>query len=384
VNILMLVWTDVESDARVRREAETLASAGHHVHVIGRGVPPTYKPGAGITVSSAGQAPSGSASRGTQGAAARVARWLLLPTYVRRRLRRWTAQAAVDARGRQFDAVHAHDFTALPLAAELARERGVPLVYDTHEFWPGRPRLSRPTPWRRWRERRLEAHLGGQAVAVITVGPGLAELLRDTYGWTTVQVVRNSFPMNVVEDRRPPGQPTGAVYAGRIAPHRELETVIAAADLLEPLDVTVVGPADPAYAARLRTGRVQIRPSAPLDDVVDLMQSAGLALVTHSNRWINHRLALPNKLFLAVQAGVPVVATDVPELRRVVTEHGLGELYRPGDPQALAAAVRRVIDDYDRYTSQVLAARPALSWERDAPTLLGLYAGTVSSDASVE
>jgi glycosyltransferase involved in cell wall biosynthesis len=314
----------------------------------------------------------------------RVARWLLLPTYVRRRLRRWVAEAAVDARARQFDAVHAHDFTALPLGAELARERGVPLVYDTHEFWPGRPRLSRPTPWRRWRERRQEARLGARAIAVITVGSGLAELLRVTYGWSNVQVVRNSFPLHTGELHRAPGPPSGAVYAGRIAPHRELETVIAAADLLTQLDVTMVGPADIAYAARLRTGRVQVRPSVPLEDVVELMRSAGLALVTHSDRWINHRLALPNKLFLAVQAGVPVVATDVPELRRVVTEHGLGELYRPGDPRALAAAVQTVIDDYDRYASQVLAARPALSWERDAPTLLGVYAAAVSPDPSVE
>jgi glycosyltransferase involved in cell wall biosynthesis len=384
VNILMLVWTDVASDARVRREAETLAAAGHLVHVIGRGVPATYTPPPGVTVSSAGQAPSSSASRGTQQAGGRLARWLLLPTHVGRRIRRWAVDAATDARARQFDAVHAHDFSALPLGAELARERGVPLVYDAHEFWPGRPRLSRPTPLRRWRERREEARLGAQAAAVITVGPGLAELLRDTYGWPNVQVVRNSFPMTVVEDDRAAAPPTGAVYAGRIAPHRELETVIAAADLIKPLEVTLVGPADAAYLALLQTGSVHVRPSVELDEVVDLMRSAGLALVTHSDRWINHRLALPNKLFLAVQAGVPVVATDVPELRRIVTEHGLGELYHPGDPEALAAAVRAVTRDYERYTRQVLAARPALSWERDAPTLLGVYAGTVSANASVE
>ena len=379
----MLVWTDVASDARVRREAETLAAVGHQVHIVGRAVPPTYQPAAGITVSSAGQAPTSDVSPRSRPAPLRAARWLLLPRHVRRRVERWALEAMADARSRSFDAVHAHDFTALPVGAALAQERAVPLIYDAHEFWPGRPRVSRPAPWRQWLDQRQEARLGAQAHAVLTVGPGLAELLRDVYGWPNVQVVRNSFPMPT--DERPQlGPPTGAVYAGRIAAYRELETVIAAADLLPALDVTLVGPADAAYLARLQKGRVRVLPSVALDDAVDMMRTAGLALVTHSDRWINHRLALPNKLFLAVRAGVPVVATDVPELRRVVSEHGLGTLYRPGDAGSLAAAITDVIEGHAGYTQQVLAARPALSWEADAPTLLGVYAAGSTPRSSVE
>ncbi|MDX6285628.1 MAG: hypothetical protein QOG53_1113 [Frankiales bacterium] len=378
MNILMLVWTDVATDARVRREVETLAAAGHQVHIIGRGIPSTYQPPKGVTVSSAGQAPTAAASQ-RRTTVMRVARWLLLPSYVRRRHRRWMQQAAADAHARRFDVVHAHDFTTLPLGATLARERGVPLVYDAHEFWAGRPRLSRPTPVQRWRDRKEEGRLGRQAIAVLTVGPGLAELLRDTYGWSNVLVVRNSFPLRPDNERPPPGPPMGAVYAGRISAYRELETVIAAADRLQPLEVTLIGPADAEYAAGLRTGRVQVRPPLPLDEALALIRAAGIALVTHSDRWVNHRLALPNKLFLAVQAGVPVVATDVPELRNVVNEHGLGVLYRPGDADALVSAVHEVLGRYEEFSRQVIAARPALSWEQDAPTLLSVYASPGSA-----
>jgi glycosyltransferase involved in cell wall biosynthesis len=297
---------------------------------------------------------------------------------VARRHEAWVRGAATLAAEREFDAVHAHDFSALPLGAHLAATRGVPLVYDTHEFWSGRPRLSRPTPLRGARERTIERRLGAQAAAVLTVSDSVAEMLRAAYGWAHVHVVRNSFPM--VDAGPSPAAVTGAVYAGRIAPYRELETVVAAADALAPLPVTLVGPADPAYLARLHVGRVTVRDALPLDDAVELLRCAGLALVTHSDRWPNHRAALPNKLFLAARAGVPVVATDVAELRRVVTTHRLGRLYRPGDPTDLAAAVREVAADYASYAANVVAARPALSWSRDAEVLLAVYAGLATRE----
>lgn len=374
MDVLMLVWTDVSTDARVQREAATLAEFGHRVHVIGRAVADGYVPPPGVTVESAGVAPTGIARRRRLPAPLRLARWLLLPHHVARALRRWVAQAEPLARARRFDVVHAHDFTALPLGARLARERGVPLVYDAHEFWPGRPRSSRPAPLRHLRELRAERRLGGSAAAVLTVGPAVAELLRRKHGWPHVEVVRNTFPMPPAGDGPRPGPPEGLVYAGRIAAHRELEVVVQAAPALRPLTVDFVGPADESYLAGFDRGLVEVGESLPLDVAAELLRARGLALVTHSDRWINNRVALPNKLFLAVVAGVPVVATDVPELRREVVAHDLGALYPPGDVAGLVAAVQRVVADYDRYAANVAAARPELSWDKDAAVLRDVYA----------
>src|SRR6266545_91079 len=329
MRILMLVWTGVAEDARVKREAATLAEAGHAVHIIGREVPPDFTPPAGVSVSSAGM--TSALKRGADRRRSssgwsfpyRVARWVLLPEHVRSSLRSWTAAARRDAEAREFDAVHAHDFTTLQLGGELAAARGVPLVYDTHEYWYGRPRLGRPTPVRRRRERRVERRIGARAAAVLTVSQGIAELLSDRPGWPDVRVVRNSFPLAPAGTGTALAAPAGAVYAGRIAPYRELETVAAAAAVLAPFPVTVMGPADETYLASFDAGPVLVVPPGTDEEVESRLRQAGLALVTHSDRWLNHRLALPNKLFHAVQTGVPVVATDVPELARVVREHGI-------------------------------------------------------------
>ena len=95
--------------------------------------------------------------------------------------------------------------------------------------------------------------------------------------------------------------------------------------------------------------------------------------MTSSDVWDNHLLAQPNKLFHAVHAGVPVVATDVPEVRRVVEQHGLGTLYKAGDARDLRRAVDEVLADHAAYVERVLAARDALSWRADSERLITLY-----------
>ena len=373
----MLVTSDVANDSRVVREASTLAEAGHRVHVIGRDVPDAYVPPRGVSVTSAGGGTglkrSNDAPR-TLPPHLRAARWALLPRHNAAVLSRWTAAAGVEAAGIGADVVHAHDFNTLALGTRLAAAKDAKLVYDTHEFWSGRPRVARPTPYSTRRDLEAEKSLGARADAVITVGPGVAGLLHDRFGWEHVTVVRNTFP-SLSTPYELPAAPVGAVYAGRMAPYRELETIAAAARRMPELPVTCVGPADPTWLAGFDRGPVDVRPSLPLPEAEALVAANGLALVTHSDRWVNHRVAMPNKLFLAVRVGAPVVATDVSELAGVVREHQLGTLYRPGDVDGLVRACREAVSRWNELVANVRAAQGVLSWETDGAALVAVYAG---------
>lgn len=383
----MLVATSVATDSRVLREARTLTGAGHDVHIIGKSVPEGFEPDSGITVSSVGtssvfRAEGGQSLAGrTLSPPMKLARWALLPQHRRSAFGRWADGAVEDARSREFDVVHAHDYTALEAAATLAAERGVPYVYDSHELWTGLPREYRPTPLQDRHERRTEGRLGGEAAAVITVGDGVAAALKEQYGWGHITVVRNTFPFN---PERPdvPAEPEGFVYAGRVAAFRELEPIAKASHLID-LPITIVGPADETWLATFDPGRADVRPALPLDEASALMQANGISLVTHSDRWVNHRLAQPNKLFHAVGLGLPVVATDTGELAKVVRAHDLGALYSPGDAISLAGAMRSVVHDFERYACNVEAAREALSWNADAARLLAVYARLGAGEARV-
>lgn len=384
MRVLMLVATAVATDARVLKEARALTGAGHRVHIIGKSVPSDFEPPAGVTVSSVGASSvlrregAASLSRRRLPAHVRLVRWAMLPTHRNSTFGRWAAGAVQQARDIPADVVHAHDFTALAAGHEVATAKGVPLVYDTHELWSGRSREYRPTPVQDLRERALEKRLGGRAVAVITVGQGIADTLRERYGWRHVRVVRNTFeaPSGRAPRTPLPQRPTALIYAGRLGAHRELETVAAAGAALRDevgLEVRLMGPADTTWLAGFDPGGCRVLAPVPPDEVDDRLREAGLVLVALAPGFENHRLALPNKLFHAVAAGVPVVATDLGELAAVVREHGIGTLYRAGDADDLRRAAATAVADYPALRAAVDAAAHDLSWERDAAVLLDLY-----------
>lgn len=383
MKVLMLVQSPVAGDSRVLREAATLTAEGHAVHIVGRDVPDGFDPGDGVTAESVsrsrGMRPPGTprgaavaASSGLRTAVRRAGRWLLLPEHRRRTERRWRDDAARLLAGRPAaDVVHAHDYNTLELGAALAGRWNARLVYDSHELWFDRGLPGRPTPLGRMLGRRAETRLAKQAGVVLTVSEGIAQRLRGR-GLSDVRVVRNTFPLAGTEAPDLPDAPVGIAYAGRIGPGRDLEAVVGAAARLTPLRTVLAGPADPGY--RLDTAGAELLPPMSLGEVDKLYQEVGVAVVTLTDTCTNHRLALPNKLFHAVRAGVPVVAANLPELHAVVLRYGLGRLYQPGDASSLATAVEAVAADYTEHVEAVRKARPELAWENDSRVLAEAYA----------
>ena len=194
------------------------------------------------------------------------------------------------------------------------------------------PAARPPEPLADERATRRETALARGAAAVLTVSDGIAEVLSGR-GLPDVRVVRNTFEMaGAAADGPLPKELQALVYAGRIGPGRDLETLVRVPELVPGRSVLLVGPADPSYRlpSPLAEG-VSVEPAREVDEVDEVYRRGGAAAVTLAAGSANHELALPNKLFHAVRAGVPVVAADLPEIRRTVLRYGFGELYRPGD-----------------------------------------------------
>lgn len=379
----MLVATSVARDTRVLREAQTLVDDGYFVTIIGRNVPSDFSPPKGISVLTAsggsGLRPSSMGSLTTKKLPPylRLMRWFLLPKHRKKSFGAWGEEAYAIASSLEFGIVHAHDFTALEAGHRLAVEHGVPYIYDSHEWWLGRQRQYRPTPLEDRKEAAMEAKWAAQAAAVITVGESIAQLMQTERGLEKVYVVRNSFPTEVDTVMKVASPPTGIVYAGRIDAYRELEVTM---EIAEKIGLTIcwMGDHHNQWAAnhipRAKNLGIEVLSAQPISTVTRAMKIAGLVFVTHSNQFESHRLALPNKLFHAVHAGVPVIATNVTELARVVREYDLGELYEPGNSKSMEAAIARAIGRHSALILNVKAAQAELSWDRDAQVLRDVYA----------
>jgi len=95
---------------------------------------------------------------------------------------------------------------------------------------------------------------------------------------------------------------------------------------------------------------------------------------------LNHRLGTPNKLFEAIAAGVPVVASDFPGIREIVADPAgpLGVLVDPTSPAAIAAGIRQILEapaaERAALRARCLAAAHARwNWETESARLIELY-----------
>jgi glycosyltransferase involved in cell wall biosynthesis len=154
-------------------------------------------------------------------------------------------------------------------------------------------------------------------------------------------------------------------FAGRLTAPKALRVALEAVARVPEVDLALAGDGDERRALEARArelgldGRVRFLGSLPREEVLALLRSADAALL--SSAWEN----FPHTLVEALAVGTPAIATDVGGVAEIVTDGENGLLVPPGDPEALAAAIRRFLDDAALRERLTAAAAP--SAERFAP-----------------
>lgn len=392
LRVAMLVWNGFRHDARVLNGALTLQRAGYAVTVHAlrdREDAPRWETlPSGVQVRRAtgalAQRSAGASFRLQPGAGGRPARMLRAAALVAGRAgvhARWLA-----ALMRQRPAViHAHDVNTLPTAWLAAALLRVPLVYDAHEISVGREGYESFRPLVAALERRLMP----RARATLTTTDLRARCFRRLYGVERPTVLQNRPRRAVVaagdriraalglRDERPI-----VLYQGGLQRGRGLFLLLEAAATLPAAHLVLLGGGHLApdlhawVAARNLGDRIHFMDAVPLEQLPAYTASADIGVQPIENSCLNHYTTDSNKLFEYVHAGLPVVASELPEIRRVVAGHDLGLLVKPGDTKALTAALNTLIAEPERrkyHAGRAVQAAELLCWEADEHRLLSLY-----------
>jgi glycosyltransferase involved in cell wall biosynthesis len=400
MRVAMLLHKSVEFDSRVRREAAALARAGHEVTVLE--LAPVPVP-ASVP---AGTRQDGGAARSTR-LDGFERRSVVPAAWMRRRLPFHLYRAAFlgsfvnGIRRVRPEIVHAHDAAMLLPGLIGARLTGARLVYDSHELATSVPYRERA--WAMFVE-AIERLAVPRCAAVITVSDGIAQRLRERYHLpVTPCVVRNVSALSVGEEasehRDPHERPSGqaglrtrlgitpdtplVLHQGAPAPARGCEVLIEAVATLPGVQLAFLGDPEPGYGAVLSTlidklslhSRVKLLPSVPLEDLLAHTAEADVGVTLLQDTCLNHRLALPNKLFEYIAAEVPVVAAALGETQRLVESYGVGWCARPDDPAAVAGVLRVALHGPrdPGLRERLQRAAQELCWEREQLRLVALY-----------
>jgi glycosyltransferase involved in cell wall biosynthesis len=160
-----------------------------------------------------------------------------------------------------------------------------------------------------------------------------------------------------------------------------LEAVAAVPDVR----LVFLGDPEPGYGSWLaaeiaRRGlgeRVTALPSVPLTELLAHTAEADVGVTLLQDTCDNHRLALPNKLFEYVAAGVPVIASGLAEAQRLIEAYGIGWCVAPDDPGAVAAAISLAVEARGDagLRDRLRRARAELNWSVEQERLRAVYAG---------
>jgi glycosyltransferase involved in cell wall biosynthesis len=175
-----------------------------------------------------------------------------------------------------------------------------------------------------------------------------------------IGVVPNPAPAEVPA----PGADVDAaafVFAGRLTAQKSLDVALHAVASVPEARLTIFG--DGPERARLErlagdlelNGRIEFTGARPRRDVLEALSSAGAALLPSA--WEN----LPHAAVEALAVGTPVVATAVGGVPEVVRDGENGLLVPPGAPEALAAAMARLVGDHELRNGLAARARPSVA-----------------------
>lgn len=407
--VCMMVDNDLTRDARVRREAGALAEAGFDVTVVcwhSDGLPrrervdgyairraevPNWlrprRPTAAEAPSCVpvGPASAAAAARGGPGLLSLLRRRL----WAARRLRR-VLEEAVASRP---DIVHAHDGGNILPALTVARRCRALMVYDAHELYSAlHPIDAGPFEPLLRRYRRHAEHVAARTARAVVASsePALAQMVR-LHGPLRAALVRNlpagGSPARTGRLREALGLSAEAPLAlmqGQVTRGRGYDTLVRAACHLDPrwtVAILGAGPELPAVRALARElgveDRVRFHPAVPAERLCEYTPDADVGLVLTQPIDEGHRLAQPNKLFEYMRAGVPVVGSDLPAIRAVVSRVGCGRLVDPYDAIAVAAAVEALAPGGPEHArareAGLRAAAGEFDWHHEKRHLVALY-----------
>lgn len=282
---------------------------------------------------------------------------------------------------------HASDLYALPALAAAAKRHRAKLVFDSRERYPY-VSSTEGAPLKRAVWNAVERRTVPRADAVFTVSGRIAGHMAETLGIARPVVLYNApalpgapmVPGPLREIAELPGGVPLILHQGNARRGRGTMLLLEAMPRVPEAALVFLGRGEmrPSLEARANSlglsARVRFLDPVPPDDLLPLTAAADIGVTLLEDTCLNHRFALPNKLFEYLSAGVPVLASDLPEMRDVVRGHGVGLVVDPTDGAALAGALRRMTSD---------AAQRA-RWSAAAPAALETFRWQVASQRFAE
>lgn len=360
-NIFVSVINDIIYDQRVLKFSDSLSKMGFSVHIIGR----KFK-----TSPDAGSIPF------------KITRFRLFINKGPFFYAWFNIRLFLYLMFKNVDVLFANDLDTLPANYLASVLKKIPLIYDSHEYFTEVPELSdRKHVQSIWKG--IERKIVPRLKYMFTVNDSIAKLYMDEYK-IPVHVVRNvpvrdhAILPSKQELRKELSLPADKILVimqgAGINIHRGAEEALEALHDMPGVMLLIIGSGDvfPAIQKKVvdkQWKNILVIPKLPYEQLKRYTTACDIGLTLDKPNNLNYKFSLPNKLFDYLHAGLAIVASDLPEVKKIVQKYKVGEVIPEYSIRAIAQTVNRLSQQKELlslYQGNASVAMKDLNWQNES------------------
>jgi len=237
-----------------------------------------------------------------------------------------------------------------PPPSPLPRKGRGSILHDCHEYFRGMPELTgRKGTLRIWKW--IEDRIFPRLKHVVAVNDSVAGLYQEEYG-NKITVIRN-VPIRRKDVRPKSREELGIksgqkiiIYQGAVNIDRGLEEVVRAMKYLRSDAKLVIAGIGDIFRDLQQLildekvpGKVILTGQIPFQELTSYTLMADIGLSIEKDVSLNYHFSLPNKFLDYIQANVPVLISNFPEMKAILDKYFIGEVLENHDPKYIAEKI---------------------------------------------
>lgn len=283
------------------------------------------------------------------------------------------------------DILLANDVDSLLPNYLVSKIKKVPIVFDSHEIFSELPSLTgRKFKKKIWK--MLESSLVPKMKHFYTVSEGYADWFEKEYG-NRPEIIMNVPEIQAENHNRlqielPETKENQKIliYQGAINISRGIDKMILAMELIENAQLWIIGngPKKEEYqkltSEKGLDSKVIFIGTVPPDQLKLITPKADLGFSLEEDLGISYRYALPNKIFDYMHAGVPVLGTDLPDIKKTIENYKIGKTVSDHTSEHIAKMTNEMLaEGKETYSENLKKAALVFNWSNEEKKLEKIF-----------
>lgn len=284
------------------------------------------------------------------------------------------------------DLIYCNDLNTVTIGYVLSKIFKSKIVFDSHELWLFSHSYQNSTFLRKKYWSYIQRKLIHKFNAVITTTNNRARYLEKQYKLQKVHTIMNCPKFELYKKTNKFREELGIdqrkiifLYQGSLSAKRGVYNIIDAVETIDNIVLVLMGmgkekPEIAEYIYRHNlTEKCFIVDAVSPKELISYTSSADVGFQLLLNVNLNHYSTISNKIFEYIMAGLGIIGSDFPEIRKIIAENKIGMVVDPSNKSEILNAIKKIAENGNqlkKFKSNSVKISTKYSWEVEETKLI--------------